>query len=251
VKLLIDIGNSRVKWGIGTGRAIEGPFAFPVPGVPEAAAPAAFERAWGGLAPAAVRFCSVSLGRLPEDLCDWSRRQWGLEPWRLRSSAAAGALVNGYRDPEALGADRWANLQGARALLGAADVVVVDAGTAVTVDALRADGHHLGGAILPGYRAALAGLQAAAPALPPAGEPVPLPADATAEGMAGGSLVSLAGGIERVVRELGRSLDRPAWLITGGDTDTLRPWLDAAWRHDPVLTLRGLNDSGEPRACDS
>jgi len=248
VKLLIDIGNSRVKWGIGNGHSIEGPFAFPVPGESPAAA---FERAWGGLAPRAVRFCSVSLGRLPDELRDWSLRQWGLEPWGLRSSAAAGALVNGYRQPGSLGADRWANLQGARALLGPADAVVVDAGTAVTVDALRADGRHLGGAILPGYRAALDGLRAAAPALPAPGEPACLPADATAEAMAGGSLVGLAGGIERVALELGRSLDRPVWLITGGDTDRLLPWLDAAWRHDPVLTLRGLNEDGEGRPCNS
>lgn len=238
MKLLIDIGNSRVKWGVESDGAIEGPYAF------AAAADAitdAFELAWGGLAPASVRFCSVSTGRLPEALSAWSRGAWGVEPFRVRSAESTGALICGYRDPDTLGADRWANLLGARDLLGATDVVVVDAGTAVTVDALRADGRHLGGAILPGLRAARTGLQVAAPALPAAGEASGLPAETTAEGMAGGSLIGLAGGIERVAREVGRPLDSPAWLLTGGDTDTLRPWLDPGWRHEPLLTLRGLS----------
>lgn len=238
MKLLIDIGNSRVKWGVESGGEIEGPYAF---AAGTDSITDAFERAWGSLAPASVRFCSVSTGSLPEALCEWSRGTWGVEPFRVRAAASAGALVCGYRDPDALGADRWANLLGARDLLGAADVIVVDAGTAVTVDALRADGRHLGGAILPGLRAARAGLRAAAPALPAAGEASGLPAETTAEGMAAGSLVGLAGAIERVAREVGRPLDGPARLITGGDTDTLRPWLDPGWRHEPLLTLRGLS----------
>jgi type III pantothenate kinase len=238
MKLLIDIGNSRVKWGLESGGEIEGPYAF---AADADAITDAFELAWGGLAPASVRFCSVSTGKLPEMLSDWSRGAWGIEPFRVRSAAAAGVLVCGYRDPDALGADRWANLLGARDLLGATDVVVVDAGTAVTVDALRADGRHLGGAILPGLCAARAGLHAAAPALPAAGGASGLPAATTAEGMAAGSLVGLAGAIERVTREVGRPLEAPAWLLTGGDTDTLRPWLDPGWRHEPLLTLRGLS----------
>jgi len=238
MKLLVDIGNSRVKWGVESDGAIEGLYAF----VAEAdAITDAFALAWGSLKPTAVGFCSVSLGHLPEALHEWSLGTWGLAPFRLRSAASTGALVCGYRDPATLGADRWANLLGARDLLGAVDVVVVDAGTAVTVDALRADGRHLGGAILPGLRAARAGLGAAAPALPAAGEPSGLPAETTSEAIGAGSLTGLAGAIERVAREVGRPLDEPAWLITGGDTDTLRPWLDPCWRQEPLLTLRGLN----------
>ncbi|MDZ7830105.1 MAG: type III pantothenate kinase [Halofilum sp. (in: g-proteobacteria)] len=238
MKLLIDIGNSRVKWGVESAGEIEGPYAFAA----EAdAITEAFELAWGGLSPASVCFCSVSTGNLPEVLSDWSRGAWDVEPVRVRPAASAGPLVCGYQDPDALGADRWANLLGARDLLGATDVVVVDAGTAVTVDALRADGRHLGGAILPGLRAARAGLHAAAPALPAAGGVAGLPAKTTAEGMAAGSLVGLAGAIERVAREVGNPLEGPAWLLTGGDTDTLRPWLDPGWRHEPLLTLRGLS----------
>lgn len=242
MKLLVDIGNSRVKWGTETAGEIQGPFAFAIHGAPAAKA---FEAAWGRLDPAAVRYCSVAATGLPSALEQWIRDRWALEPRRLQSIASAGGVVNGYRDPVTLGADRWANLLGARALLGAHDAVVVDAGTAVTVDALRADGHHLGGAILSGLQAARDGLAAAAPALPAAGGDPGLPADSTAGALAGGSLLGLAGAIERVAQAVGHSLAQPAWLITGGDTDTLRPWLDPCWRREPGLTLHGLSAAGE------
>lgn len=242
MKLLVDIGNSRVKWGTEAAGEIQGPFAFAVHGEPAAQA---FETAWGHLDPDCVRYCSVAATRLPALLEQWIREQWALTPGRIRSAASARDLVNGYRDPASLGADRWANLLGARALLGSRDAVVVDAGTAVTVDGLRADGRHLGGAILPGLQSARDGLAAAAPALPSAGRDPALPADSTAGGLAGGSLLGLAGAIERVAREVGRSLTQPAWLITGGDIDTLRPWLNPGWRHEPALTLRGLGAAEE------
>lgn len=58
-------------------------------------------------------------------------------------------LVNGYQEPRRLGVDRWLALLGAASLAGG-DCLVVDAGSAITLDLLRADGRHLGGAILPG-----------------------------------------------------------------------------------------------------
>lgn len=249
MNLLIDIGNNRMKWGTGEGESVQGPFVLDASGAdPEVA----FAQAWGALRPATVAFCTVSVSPAADALRDWARRHWGLEPCEIRSSAAAGPLISGYSDPRALGADRWANLLGARSLLGESNAVVVDAGTAVTVDALEAGGRHLGGAILPGLQAARAGLRSAAPALPAAGEPVGLPARATRAAIAGGSLIGLAGAIERVAMEVGRSLPAPVWLLTGGDADTLRPWLDPSWRHDPQLTLRGLNAAVEnPNAAHS
>lgn len=242
MRLLIDIGNSRVKWGTGEGEQIEGPFAF-ARGTGEPAA--TLEAAWGALRPDGIHWCSVADAESTEALIDWVRRRWRLAPVQVHAGGADRAVVTAYADPRTLGADRWANLLGARALLGPVDAIVADAGTAVTIDALRADGRHLGGAILPGLEAARAGLRAAAPALPVAGERTELPAADTAGAIAGGSLVGLAGAIERVAAEVGRSLERPAWLITGGDTDTLAPWLDPRWRADACLTLRGLNSVTE------
>ncbi|MDX1610198.1 MAG: type III pantothenate kinase [Halofilum sp. (in: g-proteobacteria)] len=248
MRLLVDIGNRRVKWGLARAGVVEGPHAFQRPGEDPAAA---FSGAWAGLEPpAAVTVCSVAAPAVLEALRDWVQREWGLEPCQLRAQERAGDLVNGYRRAGELGADRWANLLGARALLGAVDCVVVDAGTAVTVDAVRADGRHLGGAILAGLDAGRAGLRAAAPALPPVdGDPGALPATGTRAAIVGGTLVGLAGAVERVTAAVGAGLERPARLLTGGDAGILLPWLDAGWRHDGLLTLRGLNAATEDAAC--
>lgn len=242
MKLLVDIGNSRVKWARADADGLAGPWAFNRGGGDPAAGYAA---AWDGLAPDAVAACSVAGRQAVAGLRDWVAARWGLEVVELRPGDRLGGVVNGYRDPAALGADRWANLIGAHALLGPADAVLVDAGTAVTVDALRADGRHAGGAILAGLAAGRAGLRTAAPALPAPSDDATLPAVTTAGAMGAGTLVGLAGAIERVADQVGTGLPAPRRIITGGDAAALLPWLGPGWEHDPLLTLRGLRAAVE------
>ncbi len=73
---------------------------------------------------------------------------------RFVSCASAGGVRNAYTEPERLGDDRWLALIGAAGLIGG-DCFIVDAGSAMTLDLLRADGSHLGGAILPGLDTSL------------------------------------------------------------------------------------------------
>lgn len=82
------------------------------------------------------------------------RDRFGDAITRFRSSASAAGVTSAYARPERLGVDRWL------ALIGAADMVeggcmIVDAGSAITLDLLRADGSHLGGAILPGINTSM------------------------------------------------------------------------------------------------
>jgi type III pantothenate kinase len=70
---------------------------------------------------------------------------------RVRSTDVMPNLVSGYRKPEQLGIDRLLAMVAARAVTPA-PLCVVDAGTAVTIDFVAADGQHLGGFILPGGR---------------------------------------------------------------------------------------------------
>ncbi len=176
------------------------------------------------------------------------KRQWAVPFGEVRAREHCGPIINAYADPSSLGADRWVNLLGARAALGPVDTIIVDAGTAVTVDALRADGRHLGGAILAGLSASRAGLRSAAPALPAAHDEAPLPSDNTAGAIGGGTLIGLAGAIERVATAVGGRLAAPERILTGGDAERLAPWLDTAWSVDPLLTLRGLLHGGDA-AC--
>lgn len=73
---------------------------------------------------------------------------------RFVSMPHALGVTNAYREPERLGVDRWLALIAASELVRG-DVVVIDAGSAITLDLLRADGKHLGGAILPGINTSL------------------------------------------------------------------------------------------------
>jgi type III pantothenate kinase len=73
---------------------------------------------------------------------------------RFVSVAKALGVTNGYQQPERLGVDRWMTLLAAREMLPG-DCVIIDAGSAITLDLLRADGQHLGGAILPGFNTSI------------------------------------------------------------------------------------------------
>ena len=73
---------------------------------------------------------------------------------RYRSESQALGVTNGYAEPGRLGNDRWMALLGA-AGMSAKDCIVIDAGSAITLDLLSADGRHLGGAILPGLNTSI------------------------------------------------------------------------------------------------
>lgn len=81
-------------------------------------------------------------------------QQFGTAVTRFESTARALGVTNGYRQPERLGDDRWMTLLAARGMV-AGDCIVIDAGSAITLDLLRADGQHLGGAILPGLNTSI------------------------------------------------------------------------------------------------
>lgn len=76
-------------------------------------------------------------------------RRFGEQVTRFKSEPRGGGVINGYHQPERLGVDRWLALIGAAGLVDG-DCIVIDAGSAITLDLLRGDGQHLGGAILPG-----------------------------------------------------------------------------------------------------
>ena len=144
MNLLVDLGNSRIKW------AYAGPQRWEVGGetIPAEGFSALLDRLWGqAAAPERVVVSSVHGPQRERLLHDWLARRWALEPQFIRAQAQQLGVTNRYRDPAALGADRWAVLIAARQASLAAQCVV-DCGTAVTIDALSADGEFLGGVIL-------------------------------------------------------------------------------------------------------
>lgn len=228
MKLLVDIGNSRVKWTLAHGTELE---------PPRICAHAACAEAWTGLRLGSVLYCSVAQA-------DDERRALaalGDSPaYRVRARAHGAGVINGYHSPGQLGADRWASLLGARALWPGQNLVIVDAGSALTVDGLRRDGQHVGGAIMAGYHALRAGVTAAAPILPATGGAIRLPARSTEDALETGAWWGLAGAVERLVAGVGEQLGPFEVLLTGGDAGRLRPLLPDHWHIDATLALRGL-----------
>ncbi|MDE2566073.1 MAG: type III pantothenate kinase, partial [Burkholderiales bacterium] len=156
-----------------------------------------------------------------------------------------GGIVNGYDHPGRLGADRFVALIGARQQVlargPARPVLVVMVGTAVTVDALDADGRFLGGLILPGFGLMLRALEMGTAGLRvPTGEVVDFPSN-TSDALMSGGANAIAGAIERQARRLqARTGTAPLLLMTGGAAAKLAPITDLPFETVDTLIFEGL-----------
>ena len=186
-----------------------------------------------------VAVCVTTGGHL-QTLAQWVQGRWGVALQHVVTRAAQLGVTNSYRDPASLGADRWAALVAARARLSGA-ACVVDCGTALTIDALDQAGVYRGGVILPGLalmRTALLRTQGVRDVLGDAG---PALAQSTGDGVAAGTLLGLAGAIDRILDEQAALLGaQPQTLVTGGDAQSLLTLLRHVVQHAPDLVLEGV-----------
>ena len=232
--LAIDIGNSRIKWGChDRGRWVDLGFAD------HDAAPV-LASAWARLPrPAHAIGSNVAAASVARDLGGLLEAH-GIPVRWISSKPTQCGVRNRYLDPSQLGTDRWAALIAARAMHRGACVVVA-AGTAVTVDALSADGDFLGGLILPGLSlmsAALARDTARLPRDPGIYTDFP---NATADAIATGVVDAVAGAVERFARRLREQVGTPVTLIgTGGAIGSVAPHLAHDVRVVENLVLEGL-----------
>lgn len=241
MKLLLDIGNTRIKWAYADGHALHDAGAAEHGDEREAAIEAVIASLPEGIADAAA--VCVAGDSLAEELGARIREACGADLRIIAASANAAGVSNGYQDFSQLGADRWAAIVGGWHQ-AAGPAVIVDAGTAVTVDLIAADGQHLGGLILPGLRLMATGLgsRTADIAAFAARGPGPGGGDwfgrSTAEAVARGARFALLAAIERAVADF-PAQDSPALILTGGDAPELLEALPAA-EHRPLLVLEGL-----------
>ncbi len=163
-----------------------------------------------------------------------------------RSEREACGVVNSYRQPRLLGVDRWVAMIGARAEF-TSPCLVVDAGTAVTIDALDAEGLHLGGQIIPGVQLMAASLASDTSDIPAvqrkaagAAGTMEMFANTTSAAVGQGALNAVTGAIERALRVLREQCGDPAVVLTGGDASRILKSLDEAAQHRPHLVLQGL-----------
>ena len=239
--LLVDAGNTCLKWGFLEGGVVQTGGRAVHAGED---LKTVIATAWAEVAaPERVIVANVAGQRLAKTLRAWIKRTWKVAAEFAVATEAAGGVRNAYREPGRLGIDRWAALIGARRHnRGAA--CVVDCGTAITIDVLGQGGDHLGGLIVPGLHLMPRCLAQTATGVAEPQEPsedVSLLARDTHGAVVGGALYAAVAMIDRVAADVGAELGRrPALVLTGGDAPSLRPLLAGPVHHAPDLVLEGL-----------
>ena len=149
--LLLDLGNSAIKCQWWHGDALQSSFScrFKAGWLPRL-------RAYlDEVNPTCCYYSSVLAEQREAELIASLREIFDLERIEKFSALKSShGVFNAYSVPESLGVDRWLCLLGARARVKQ-DLMIVDAGSAITIDLLQADGQHLGGAILPGFNTSI------------------------------------------------------------------------------------------------
>ncbi len=227
--LLIDLGNSRAKFALASPSDIE---FLPVSELPQNVLSAIAE------APDRIWLSSVAEHTRTDELCQFMEARWGAPIERVEVPRYQHHLSTRYA-PGQLGVDRWL------ALLACADLspgaaLVVDAGTAITLDLLDASKEHVGGYILPGLRMAEnALLQGTAIRLPP--DTMEVSSDLGATDTAAAIRQGIAMSVVTLIERLSDRLGKPCRVyLGGGDAHRLSEFLTIP--HDKVdhLVLRGL-----------
>lgn len=230
--LCLDCGNTRLKWGLNQNDRWLEQGALPLTEIrrlPETLSPLP--------RPERAIACNVAGALAGEAIAAVAEALAAPLSW-ARSRAEQCGVRNSYDVPSSLGADRWAALIGARSVHRGA-CLVVNAGTATTIDVLDAKSVFRGGLILPGIdlmRAVLAGNTAQLPLA--AGVFRDLPRN-TADAIASGSLQATAGAIERMFARLSGQAGAIC-LLSGGAAENLAPLLDIPLLRIDNLVLEGL-----------
>lgn len=237
MELLVDIGNTRIKWCLLDAGVLREPDALRHSGerLP------VLQAAWSKLSvPAGVRVASVASAPTEALVSALSLQLWGIPVIFERPRQQVLGFTLAYTEPERLGVDRWLAMLAARHR-GPGPTLVVDCGTAITLDALDASGNHLGGLILPGFgllwSAFFAGTGMSQ--LPFRKHPGLLGTE-TGDCIAAGALQAVTGMIERVRNRLVETGREPRLVLTGGDAAQVAEQLGGACELVPELVLQGL-----------
>ena len=232
--LAIDAGNTRIKWGVHDGRG------WSMTGAVATGESGSLHRAWHGATLAGRAIASNVAGSVvAHDLQSACERR-GIRLDIVRSVAREAGVTNGYKDPVQLGSDRWAALVAAHAL-AAEPVLVVNAGTALTIDALTADGRFLGGVIVPGPALMRGSLDQGTAALRLThGRFAEFP-QGTADAITTGAIQAAVGAVLRVASAMEKHGAAPARaLLSGGAAAEIAAYLPLAHALHENLVLDGL-----------
>ena len=243
MKLLVDIGNTRLKWlALESGLVIKRGHLLHRDIDPVTWG----DRLWGQLRrPRQIVIANVAGPAVRDALNQWFEQRWLMQAHFMRSEASQFGIQNAYEEPHTLGVDRWMAMIGCRQLQQCHSVII-DCGTAVTIDALRADGQHLGGVILPGLRLMHEALYQKTSQIveQDIGDVVFLGQN-TRDCIWGGAVHAIAATLDRIFGYMAKAMTKThagatIALLTGGNAEALRPYLERDYRLEPDLIFQGL-----------
>ena len=233
----IDIGNTRVKWRVRDGADVIARGAQKTDTLIDGAALQLDD------VPrlCAARICSVADLSVGQTIKRQLHTRDDIEARFAQVSRRAGGVECGYSAFEALGTDRWlAMLAGFQRIGGA--TLVVDAGSALTLDIVSTEGRHLGGYIVAGQRLMRSALWSGTHAVKVASTPygnLLVPPTNTLDAVGIGGLLSATAMIEKIARQ-----HEAAIVMTGGDGRLLAAHLAAPALCVDDLVLEGLEVAG-------
>jgi type III pantothenate kinase len=232
--LAVDSGNTYVKWGLHDGHT------WLKQGVVAQDEKALLEGEWRDMGePGRILVSHVGTMQTKADLSELFSR-WKVGPQWITAVAYQCGVRNYYTDPAQLGSDRWAALIAAWELQRQG-CLVVDTGTAMTVDALSDTGEFLGGIITPGVDLMQKILIENAASLKlESGKFRDYP-DSTADAIYSGTVHALAGAVERMAALLTITLGHvPDCILSGGTAQELQPHINVNTKVIDNLVLEGL-----------
>lgn len=247
MRLLIDAGNTRIKWALA---AADGePGIWHAQGVLAHDALVQAVPQWRGFAVTRVLVSNVAgaaIGaRIAETLAAAGVRPEDIE-W-FRSTPSRAGVTNGYREPGQLGCDRFASLLGARHRHPGLPLLIVTCGTATTIDFLDAAGRFDGGMILPGLGTMASSLALNTAQLPAVSEPrlERVFADNTRDAIISGCLHAQTGAIAQAQA----AMPDAHCLLSGGAAPYIAPHMPVPFERIDQLVLLGLDVASRPEAA--
>jgi len=242
--LLVDVGNTNLKWAIVRNHIIAEQESIMHR---HRELKLLFWQIWSEIKEIQTVWISNVAGDLMRvSLTQWIEQYWQITPFFAHSTAQAYDVTSAYQHPEQLGIDRWLALIGAHRLIKG-NVCIADCGTAITVDLLSATGTHLGGMIAPGIAAMQNTLFTETSALTQLANTtenyttLEFEAKNTTQGIWSGIHYMVIGFLIHLLSEIEKKYQQTFILvITGGDAPTLQPFLPKTHQHIPDLVLQGL-----------
>lgn len=232
--LAIDAGNTRIKWGLSDGARWLRLSSL------ENARIHALRNAFAGLPRPERIIASNVAGAAAAERISAALAPFGATPRWIRSERSQCGVTSGYGEAHRLGPDRWAALIGAWHLFHG-PCVVVNAGTAMTVDALSHEGVFLGGLIVPGIDLMRAALARNTANLELAAGTFSYFPDNTADAIMSGAINAAAGSVARMRTFMSETTHAdPLIVLSGGAAPLLAPHLDGRVELVEHLVLEGL-----------